>query len=87
MTLRWLASAGGGGCEFFQGHRDHSPDEIASLPYVRGRGPPLGHYCGEGQAPALEIGLYHVFARRGVRDEGDDVHGVWVRAGVAMART
>ena len=64
MTVCWFSSAGGGGCEFgVQGHGDKPPDEIASLPDVCGRGPPLGHHRGEGGAPALNVGLHQVFAR------------------------
>ena len=66
-TVRWHASAGGGGGELFvQGRRNHSLDEIAPFSYVRSRGPPLGHHRGEGGAPALDVGLYQMIARRAV---------------------
>ena len=87
MTVCWFSSPGGGGCEFgVQGHGDKSPDEIAPLPDVCGRGPPLAHHRGEGGAPALNVGLHQVFARGAVSDERDNIHWVQVGASVAMAR-
>ena len=87
MTVCWFSSAGGGGCEFrVQGHGDQPLDEIAPLPDVFGRGPPLGHHSGERGAPALNVGLHQMFACRAVTDERDNIHWVWVGASLAKAR-